>query len=181
MSELPIQLLVAALAGLMSGWGANFLKDFISRRFDRGMLRLKSESGEAAVTLPEPSSPQNVEKRLTALLTLSPRLAVLDSWRIVSQAVVEAAFGRTASALDSTADIIAIVRKVPNMSNETIGRIDRLRELRNMVAHSLAEDSPTQSEIRATLTDVSEIMVALRPDWSNESAAILPPKNVLHS
>jgi len=110
--------------------------------FDR---RLEEVKEEAALQLPSPPAqqapPSEPETRMVKLAEVSPRAAVLESWRALENLLQEAAKGYLIAqgrqpANLSAIEAIQLLQQSERLSPETLRLLRRLRSLRNDAAHA---------------------------------------------
>lgn len=147
---------LSVIAGVVSGVIANYAKGVL-KEHKKSNDSLKYEiDGNDPISVPEAIDPETLQQRVNAFAKLSPRLAVLDGWNMVSIAILKNAQASLGNDIDANQDIVRIARDIPGITPETIRRIERLSYARNVVVHS-TENFPQESLIGA----VQDIVPAL--------------------
>lgn len=168
MSEFPIQLIVGMLAGILANLGAGFLKDFLARRRDQITLRLRLKQGRAEIDLPTATNIESLERRIGALEQVSPRLAILEAWQTVASTIVERTKALETPETLKSSDILALAKRLPEVDEETIQQLARLRSYRNLIAH--ASDIPNQDELHQVVADALPLISKLTPSLQTAGA-----------
>jgi hypothetical protein len=160
---------LSAVAGLVSGWLGSYLKDRLTTRAKtHDSLRYEIE-GRDAIDVPIATDLESLRRRITLMESVSPRLAILDGWQMVSAGIIDRASTSSMPEYKPSQNTLQIARQIPGISAELISKIERLQACRNSVAHSVGGiDSLT---LKASIDDVFPILQELAAEHKAASEA----------
>ncbi|AEG91358.1 hypothetical protein [Ramlibacter tataouinensis] len=154
--------LLSAVVGALAAVFASIVKVRLAkRRLEDGDL--KYEIKGRAINVPVAKDLTSLERRVSSLMDISPRLAVLDGWGLVTRAILQRARLSRDSKFDASQNVLQIARDIPEISEETIERLSRLRVARNLVAHGAenVEDVRLRQAAELIVPILSEIGIPL--------------------
>jgi len=155
-----IDLLVPALLSAVAGGAAKLLsttlKDYLSSK--RTSLRYE-QAGSKPVEIHAVTDYESLEQRLNALQAISPRLAVLDGWNMVSAAILDRASSTLGKSYKPEDDVLQIASSIPDLAPELLSKMERLKQLRNGIAHGGIEID--DASMRQSVADIAPILTAV--------------------
>jgi hypothetical protein len=124
---------------------------------------------QARLLPPIAKDPESLRKRIERLARRAPRLAILDGWSMVSDAVLMRARSSLGADFDPSKEIVEIANELPGMTPSQIERIERLKTVRNLVAHS--REAIPEGELTTAIADLFPLLLELGPDYSRSGAS----------
>ena len=158
MIEFLAPVLASAVAGVFASLLSTFLRSYVyDRRKNRESLRY--EIGGRSIKVPIASDLQSLEHRVRSLEAVSPTLAVLDGWQMISAAVIDRASATLGEKYKPAEDVLQIARAFPDITPAFLSKMERLKHLRNSVAHSASNID--DKSLRESVHDIVPILTAL--------------------
>ncbi|WP_395457218.1 hypothetical protein [Acidovorax delafieldii] len=130
---------LSAVGGLAANLLATYIKFLLAKRHNRHESLKFKVQGKTTIEVPEATDADTLRQRVDALIRISPRLAVLDGWSLLSAAILERASSSLGKKFDASQNIVQIARELPGLSPELLARIERVRSCRNLIAHSVKD------------------------------------------
>ncbi|MBT9502322.1 MAG: hypothetical protein IV092_13810 [Burkholderiaceae bacterium] len=141
-----IDFLAPAALSALAGFGANilatYIKDLLSKRHEKHDSLKYEVEGKTTIEVPEATDADSLRQRVDALRRVSPRLAILDGWSMISAAILEQASSSLGKKIDASQNVVQIARELPGLSTGLLSRIERIRSCRNLIAHSSPDIDP---------------------------------------
>ncbi|MEQ6474558.1 hypothetical protein [Comamonas sp. wu1-DMT] len=139
MIDFLLPAVLSALGGVAANLLATHIKFLLAKQHDRHESLKFEVQGKTTIEVPEATDADSLRKRVDALKRISPRLAVLDGWSLLSAAILERASSSLGKKFDASQNIVQIARELPDLSPELLARIERIRSCRNLIAHSVKD------------------------------------------
>lgn len=167
---IEVAALLSAAAGTLAAVVGSLVKISLAKRKEDGHLRFEIQGGKS-VDVPDARDITSLQKRVDALANISPRLAILDGWTLISRAILQRAKQTPNQEFDASQNLVHIAGKIPGISQDTIVRLDQLRKARNLVAHG-AENLENTS-----LREAVQLIVPIIKDIGLPSQVRLDERN----